>query len=64
MANSFSQIYLHLIFVTVGRSAYFRGYQKEKIFSYLRGIANEHESHISAIDGGENHIHILNFNES
>ena len=59
MANSFTQLYIHYVFIPEGRLGYFTADQKAKIYPYLIGIAKEHKCYVHAINGGIDHVHIL-----
>jgi len=59
MANSFTQIYIHYVFIAKSRMEYFKPEYKKKIYPYIVGIAKEHHCYIHSINGGIDHIHIL-----
>lgn len=59
MANTFSQIYLHLIFAVKGRNALLFLGVSQRVHSYIGGIIRDCGHKPIAIGGTENHIHIL-----
>ena len=59
MANSFTQIYIHYVFIAKVRFEYFKTDYKKKVYPYLIGIAKEYKCYVHAINGGVDHIHIL-----
>ena len=59
MANSFSQIYFHLVFSTKNRKNYIHQDIENRVWSYIGGIARKHNLTALQIGGIENHIHAL-----
>ena len=60
MAQSLSQIYVHLVFSTKGRAAFLRDKPfRGRVHAYLIGICRNHKSPSLIIGGVEDHVHIL-----
>ena len=59
MANTFSQIYLHLIFAVKGREAMLFPGVRQRVHSYMGGIIRDCGHIPIAIGGTDNHVHIL-----
>jgi REP element-mobilizing transposase RayT len=59
MANTFTQIYLHIVFAVKGRQNLIHDHYKDELYKYICGITNEKKQKIYAIGGVGDHIHIL-----
>ncbi len=59
MANTYSQIYLHVVFSVKGRQNLIHNNWKEELHKYICGIVNGKEQKVYAIGGIADHIHIL-----
>ncbi len=59
MANTYSQIYVHVVFAVQGRQSLIKTEWKEELYKYIAGIISNHEQKLIAIGGIEDHIHIL-----
>lgn len=59
MANTYTQIYVHVVFSVKGRQNLIQKKWKDELFMYISGIAKGKEQKIYAIGGVEDHIHIL-----
>ena len=59
MAQSFSKIYLHLVFSTKDRRKIIPKDRKEDLHAYLAGILNNLNSHALEINSMPDHVHIL-----
>lgn len=59
MANTFSQIYLHLIFAVKGRENLISKNWKDELYKYISGIISSKKQKLYIINGVANHIHIL-----
>jgi putative transposase len=57
MANTFSQIYLHLVFSTKNRQALIHQEIEDRVWSYMGGIAKRHGMTPIQIGGIEDHCH-------
>lgn len=59
MANTYSQIYIHIVFAVKGRQSLISVNWKEEIYRYITGIVTNKEQKLIAINGMSDHIHIL-----
>lgn len=59
MANTYSQIYIYVVFAVHGRENLILSGWKEQIYKYITGIATNHGQKLIAIGGVADHIHIL-----
>jgi putative transposase len=59
MANTFTQIYIHIIFAILGRHSLIRKEQKVQIYKYITGIIQNKGNKLIAINGMPDHIHIF-----
>lgn len=59
MANTFSQIYIQVVFAVQGRQSLIKSDWREEFYKYITGIITNHKQKLLAIGGIENHIHIL-----
>ncbi len=59
MANTFSQIYIHIIFSTKSRNKTIRTSFREELFKYIAGIIKRKGQTPLAVNGTSDHIHIL-----
>ena len=59
MADTFSQIYVHLVFSVKGRQNVIHKTWREELFKYVSGIINGRDQKLFAIGGMPDHIHIL-----
>jgi putative transposase len=59
MANTYTQIYLHLVFAVRFRKKQIQKEWKEELYKYICGIVNNKNEKIYAINGVSDHIHIL-----
>ncbi|MBI2679342.1 MAG: IS200/IS605 family transposase [Candidatus Koribacter versatilis] len=59
MAQSFTCVYLHIIFSTQQRLPLIAREKQEKLWSYIGGILKNHRMKGIAIGGMEDHIHVL-----
>ena len=59
MADTFSQIYIHLVFSVKGRQNVIHKTWREELFKYVSGIINGRDQKLFAIGGMPDHIHIL-----
>lgn len=59
MANTFSQIYVHIVFAVKGRDNVINSKFKTELYKYICGIVNNNQQKVYAINGMSNHIHIL-----
>jgi REP element-mobilizing transposase RayT len=59
MANTYTQIYLHIVFSVKGRQNLISKTWKEDLYKYICGIVNGKDQKVYAIGGVSDHIHIL-----
>ncbi len=59
MANTFTQIYIHIVFSVKGRQNLIEKKWKDELHKYICGIINGKDQKAYAIGGMADHIHIL-----
>jgi putative transposase len=59
MANTYSNLFYHIVFSTKGRKNLIDSHIEERVWAYIGGIARKHEIIAVHVGGIENHIHIL-----
>ena len=59
MANTFSQIYIHIVFAVKGRESLIQPQWEEEIYKYITGIVQKKEQKMLAINGMPDHLHIF-----
>jgi len=59
MANTYSQIYLHIVFTVKHRNNLIQNSWKDELYKYICGIVNSNKQKVYAIGGVSDHIHIL-----
>jgi len=59
MANTYTQIYIHVIFAVKGRFNIIRNEWKEELHKYITGIIRTKGQKLIAINGMPDHIHIF-----
>jgi REP element-mobilizing transposase RayT len=59
MPNTYSQIYIQLVFAVKNRQSLIHPGWEEELFKYITGIVQRKEQIMIAINGVTNHIHIL-----
>ena len=59
MANTYSNLFYHIVFSTKGRKDLISPEIEARIWAYIGGIARKHEVVAIQIGGIENHIHVL-----
>ncbi|MES2765410.1 MAG: IS200/IS605 family transposase [Bacteroidota bacterium] len=59
MANTYSQIYIHIVFSIKGRNSLIHQSWEEKLYQYITGIIRKKGQKLLAINGMPDHIHIL-----
>ncbi len=59
MANTYTQIHLHLIFAVKGRQSLIQKNWKDELYKYITGIIQNHQHKLLSINGMPNHLHIL-----
>ena len=56
---TYTQILYHIVFSTKERKRVLTVTEREKLFRYIWGVINNHQSHMYRINGVEDHLHIL-----
>ena len=59
MANTYSQIYIQVVFAVEGRQNLIKSEWKDELYKYITGIVKNHKQKLLAINGVSDHIHIL-----
>jgi len=59
MSNSYTQIYIQIVFAVRGRQSLIHSSWEEGLFKYISGIVRNKEQKLLAINGMPDHIHIL-----
>lgn len=59
MANTYSQIYIQIVFAVEGRQSLIAKENKEELHKYLTGIATERHQKLLAVHCMPDHTHIL-----
>ncbi len=59
MANTYTQIYIQIVFSVKGRQNLIQNHWKDELYKYICGIVNGKEQKVYAIGGVGDHIHLL-----
>lgn len=59
MANTYTQIYIQVVFAVSGRLSLIRNEHKEEIYKYITGIVRNDGHKLIVINGMPDHLHIL-----
>lgn len=59
MGNTFSQVYLHIVFGVKFREALIRPHWKNELCKYITAIVRNEGHRLLSINGTEDHLHIL-----
>ncbi|BDU24082.1 MULTISPECIES: IS200/IS605 family transposase [unclassified Flavobacterium] len=59
MANTYSQLYIQIVFAVKGRQNLISSNKKDEIYKYISGIIANQKQKLIAINGMPDHIHIL-----
>ena len=59
MANTYTQIHIHVVCVVQNRKSLIKAIWKEELYRYVGGIIKNKGHKVLAINGVEDHIHIL-----
>lgn len=59
MANTYTQIYIQVVFAVQGRQSLITPEHKEEIHKYITGIVTNQKQKMLAINGVADHIHLL-----
>jgi len=59
MPNTFSQIYIQVVFAVKGRESLIHASWKEELYKYISGIVKNKDQKMLVINGMPDHIHFL-----
>ena len=59
MANTYTQIFIHIVFVVKGRANLIPSDKKEELYKYIAGIIKEKKHKLFIVNGMSDHVHIL-----
>ena len=59
MPNTFSQIYIQIVFAVKGRNSLINQIWEEQLYKYITGIVQNNKHKLIAINGVADHIHIF-----
>lgn len=59
MANTYTQLYFHIVFAVKGRANLISSKWEEELYKYITGIISNKNQKLIAINGMPDHIHIL-----
>ena len=59
MANTYTQIHVHVVFAVMNRTCLIRNTWKVDLYKYIAGIIQIHNHKLLAINGMPDHIHLL-----
>jgi putative transposase len=59
MANTYTQVYIHIVFAVQGRQSLIPANQKEELFKYITGIVKNRNQKLIAINGMRDHVHVF-----
>ena len=59
MANTYTQIYIHIVFAVQGRQNLIKKQWKEQLHKYITGIIKNKNQKLIVINSMQDHVHIL-----
>jgi len=59
MANTYTQIYIQVVFAVKNRACLIQNKWKDELYKYITGIIQKNEHKLLQINGVQDHIHIL-----
>jgi len=59
MANTYTQIYIQLVFAVQGRRSLIGNHVKQDLYKYLTGLVQQRMHKLIAINGMPDHVHML-----
>ena len=59
MANTYTQLYIHIVFTVKGRSNLISTRWKEDLYKYITGIITNEKQKLMIINGMPDHLHLL-----
>jgi len=59
MANTYTQIYIQIVFAVFARQCLIPRAHKEELFKYITGVVKKRKQKVIAINGVADHIHLF-----
>ena len=59
MANTYTQLYIHIVFAVKFRAGLISSSWKNELYKYITGIVSGNKQKLMMINGMEDHVHIL-----
>lgn len=59
MANTYTQLYFHIVFAVNGRGNLIAAHWKDELYRYITGIISNKNQKLMIINGMPNHVHLL-----
>ena len=59
MANTFTQLYVHLVFAVKARQHLIPKTHKDQVYKYMTGVIQNRKHKLIAINGMPDHVHIF-----
>lgn len=59
MANTYTQIYLQVVFAVSGRQNLIKKFWRDQLYKYMTGIIMNHGHYLLAINGMPDHVHLF-----
>jgi REP element-mobilizing transposase RayT len=59
MANTYTQLYFHIVFAVKGRNNLIAVRWKDELYKYITGIISNKNQKLMIINGMPNHVHLL-----
>jgi len=59
MANTYTQIYMHIVFAVKKRESLIKPEYESELYAYICGACKNRKHHVRAINGTTDHIHML-----
>jgi len=59
MSNTYTQLFVHIVFTPMHKAALIKADFEEELFKYITGIAKNYRHKLLCINGTQDHIHIL-----
>jgi len=59
MANTYTQLYFHIVFAVKGRANLIAAHWKDELYKYVAGIITNKNQKLMIINGMPNHVHLL-----
>ncbi len=59
MANTYTQIFIHIVFVVMGRQNLIPPENREELYKYIAGIIQQKGHKLYIVNGMSDHVHVL-----